>query len=131
MKIRDWIIKKWITTDDCINHIRSIESLDEKHRVLTVAVKDMFNAVTADDILRQQPDGSWGYADKKLHREQAQMIAKQMEGFKKSELWKILKLDIRYQANKKMFVDSQSNTHHVFGKSLLWFIDIIETRLNK
>ena len=125
------MFERKITTQDCINHIKNLKSTDEKHDVLTLAVSHMFNAVTADDILHQNKKGEWKYAGKTLHPNQAKLIGQQIEDFRESDLHKILKSDIEYQANHKMFTTSKSEMDMIAGKLLLYALDVIETRLNK
>ncbi len=129
MMLRDWVIKKWITTEDCLEHIESIDNIDEKHRVLTLAVQRMFNVVSAEDILRQNPDGSWSYGNKILTGEQLTAIQHAMDSFSKGQLYKILKADLKHHATMNVAFKSKNEMDIIAGKVLLTYIDVVDKRL--
>lgn len=117
---------------DKAEFFKFIETLDakEKHQLLTEAVGHLFNTIGANDILTIK-EKKWFFQDRELDENQVHQLVEEMTFFKKSKLWQVLKADLRYQANKRMFIDSRTIDDLVAGKLILFYIDIIETRLNK
>lgn len=99
-----------------------------KKDVLTNTVKHLFNTIDDNDILREV-NGSWVYQDKVISPEVQKLLCIEAEQFTKGKLWKILQDDIKWQANKKMFTESQSLDDLVLGKAWLYVLDCIKTRL--
>ena len=153
--MRDWVIKKLggftreeatthtedelsrykdthrITTEDCLEHIESIDNLEEKNRVLTLAVQHMFHVVDAEDILRKNPDGSWSYGNRILNEENVRALQSAMDNFSKSQLYRVLKADLKYHATTMVALKSRTIDDVVAGKLLLYYIDIVDTRLKR
>jgi len=105
-------------------------SKEEKHEILTMSVRRFFNAITAEDILKEK-DGQWFYEGKAMNEATKKLLISQAEVLKEWQLWKILQDDIRYQANKRMFLDSKNEYDLIAGKIWLTTIDAINTRLKK
>lgn len=111
--------------------LKSAKYSDEttKNMVLTEAVKHLFNAISAEDILKENPDGTLNFEDKTLPvsyrkdlREQANLLPNLM-------LWKVLMKDIQYQLNKKMYLESQITQDMLWGKLITWLWDVLNTRI--
>lgn len=128
-----WLSKKlvrFISVDDFIEHVRNRGSLKEKHQILTQAVKRLFNTVSADDILKETEQGMM-FEGKVLVKAEADAIREHAVVFRDSKLYKILIKDIKYQANRRMFIDSKTEMDMIAGKLILFNEDIIKTRLKK
>ena len=130
-KLEGYVRKEPITTESALKHIQNIEDMQEKHRVLTQAVKRLFNAIDSDDILRVREDGQWMFEGRPLLREEVEAIKKSAQNFTESRMWKILESELKYQANLRMFSDSKTVEDMIAGKVLLYFIDIVKTRLKR
>lgn len=100
-----------------------------KSDVLTEVVKDLYNSIGSDDILTEISPAEWRYKDKTLGPAQQKALIAEATVFLSGKLWDILKDDIKYQSNKKMFVNSASNEDLVAGKLWLLTLDAIDTRL--
>jgi hypothetical protein len=127
--MRKLLIKKlggFVDIDDAIN---SIESKEDKHKILTLAVKDLYNTLTKDDILTEEK-GVWFSSGKPINSQIQKVLVAEAENFKNSRLWAILQGDIKYQANKKMYIDSVSIDDLITGKLWLLTLDTFKTRLD-
>jgi len=132
-EIMKWLSKKlvrFISVDDFIEHVRNRGSLKEKHQILTQAVKRLFNTISADDILKETEQGMM-FEGKVLVKAEADAIREHAVVFRDSKLYKILIKDIKYQANRRMFIDSKTEMDMIAGKLILFNEDIIKTRLKK
>jgi len=114
--------------DEAIVHISKLET-GEKHRVLTLYVKKLYNTLSADDILKEDSTGQWMFMGKQLSEARARQLVSQAKQFLNSDLWEVLQSDIKYQANKKMFVLAENELHLATGKLWLYTLDVIKTRL--
>lgn len=102
-----------------------------KRALLKEAVKDLYCAVSSDDILKSNPDGTIRFMDKSLTPDYKKSLKEQAEVFEKMMLWKVLKKDIEYQINKKMFKEAKCDLDVVWGQLLTFLWDVIEDRLSK
>lgn len=126
-------IIKWLggyaTLDEAIDSMRAKDGA-ERRAVLTLAVRRLYSTVGAEDILRRDTaSGQWMYAGKPIAKEETAMLIEQAKAMLDSKLWKVLQTDLKYQANKRMYIDSQDVADLVAGKLILLYIDIIHTRL--
>ena len=134
--MREWLIKflggyteqGFLTTDDFIEHIRLL-GLREKNVILTLAVRRLFNTISEDDILKQNSDSTWMFEGKPLTKGEINSLKMQAKDYIDSRLYKVISKDITYQANRKMFIDSQGEIDLTAGKLLLFYNDIVNTRL--
>jgi len=127
--MKNWIIRLlggYPTIQDALN---AVDSLQDKHLVLTKAVKKLFNTISANDILREK-DGEWFFMDKALPDAEKKLLTAESTNFLKSKLWKVLSADVKYQANKRMYTVSTSEIDMIMGKSWTFVLDCITTRLN-
>lgn len=99
-----------------------------KDEVLTEAVRDLFNTIGSDDIIEIQGD-SWTIGEKVLKPAEVKHLKSQAHIFVNSRLWRELKKDIKYRANKIMFEKAKSEQDLTAGKLWLYTIDVIDQRL--
>lgn len=100
-----------------------------KDEVLTQAVKHLYNTIGAEDILRVDGD-DWIFEGKALNSGQKKLLASQARTLINTQLWKVLQADIKYMANKRMFVESKTEQDLIAGKIWLFTLDALKTRLN-
>lgn len=100
------------------------------HQILTEAVRNLFNTVGPEDILKIEGKKMF-FQDRELDPTETNRLIEEAKLFRSSKLWKVLQADLKYQANKRMFLESQSIDDLVAGKLLLLYIDIVNTRLAK
>jgi hypothetical protein len=132
--MRKWLIKKlggfteqgYLTIDDCLN---DIENSEDKHKILTLAVKKLYNTISKDDILTDK-NGVWYFKDKAIDGSIKNLLIAEADAFRNSKLWSILQNDIKYQSNKRMYTDSLSVDDLIAGKLWLLTLDTFKTRLN-
>lgn len=131
--MRGWLIKLlggFASLDDAIEHIKTKQP-DEKHWILTLAVAKLFNTISADDILRQNADGTWQFQGKPLLPQEIEALKNEANAILNTRMWKVLQLDLKYHANKAMFVESSTNADLTAGKILLLLTHHVRTRLTK
>lgn len=129
-----WLIEKlggFATLDDAIAHIKTTNDETRKHEILTLAVSRLFNTIGADDILRMNEAGQWMFKNRPLTADEVQAFKEEAVFFKQSRLWRVLSLDVKYQLNKKMYEEANLTVDVMWGKLLLYYHDIIRTRLDR
>ncbi len=131
--MKKWVISKlggFSTTEDFITKVNDLNYSD-KHKILTRAVKKSFTTVSEDDILKVITDTKWLYGGRELSETEVASLKEQADSFRNSHLFQILEKDLRYQANRKMFIESRNTEDLVAGKLLLYLWDVVKTRLKK
>lgn len=126
--MKEWLIKKlggFSTTDEFIAKIRKLP-LEEKNQILTMAVKRLFNTIGAEDILRNDT-----FEGRPMNKNEMDALRQSAKLFSESQLWKVLRKEISYQANKGMYIKAEKIEDIIAGKILLYFLDIIKTRLKE
>lgn len=116
------------TIDDAIEEIRN-KNLKERHVILTLAVKKLFNTVDADDILKPGPGGEWMFEGKTLSKASIEILRAEAKQFETMLLWRVMKKDVLYQANRKMYLQAENVEHIVTAKFWLYTFDVVRTRL--
>lgn len=130
--MRNYLIKLlggFSGTDDFINRVESLP-LKEKHRLLTLAVKKSFNTITKEDILKIE-NGEWTLEGKSLLQAQLVSIQQSASSFKAGIFWRVIQKELRYRANRAMFIKSDTAIDMLGGKTLLFYIDIINSKVEE
>ena len=106
---------------------------DKKNRdiVLTEAVKHLFCAISADDILKRNKDGFMEFEGKVLSEGQVKSLKEQADILTNLLIWKVLKKDVAYQLRKKMFEEAVIQGDMTWGRLMTFLWDILETRIEK
>lgn len=128
--MKGWLIRKlggFATIDEAIECIKEKDS-KEKYEILTLAVKRLFNTISSDDILRESA-GQWFYKDKMLSTAEKELLIAEATQFSNSKLWEILSTDIKWKANKTMYLTATTEIQLAGGKLWAYTIDCINTRL--
>jgi hypothetical protein len=115
-----WLIKKLLSSLDD----------QERHEVLTLAVKKLFTTVGDNDILKQK-EGKWFYRNVALKESDMKLLTAETHVFLNSYLYKILQTEIEYRANRRMFLESKNEFDLIAGKVMLYILDIIKSVLNR
>lgn len=105
-----------------------IKWFGDEDELLLFVVKDLFNGLTAGDILSLFPDGSVRYKNKKLDNEHLIELQESADKFKGSPIWKFLTDDAKWQSQKNLHGSPDWNGV-MFGRAMLHCIDTIEERL--
>lgn len=94
-------------------------------------VDDVFNTITDDDVIEVITPTKWRYKDKELTAGQILALRNQATVFYRSDLWKILKDELRYLAQKKAMEKAQTEEDIFASKMLMYLTDVIDSRLKK
>lgn len=122
----------YATIEEAIEAVRQMKGGEEKRALLTMAVRRLFNSIGPEDILKTDTaSAQWTYMGKPISKEETQVLVEQAHALYQSKLWDVLQKDLKYQANKRMFTDSQNLEDMVAGKLLLFYVDIIHTRIKR
>lgn len=129
----DWLRLKLIVKlggyTDIDSLIESISSIEERNALLTRAVKKLFNTLGPEDILREDEHGRWILAGKVMSNEEKQLLISEANQFQDSFLWKILQIDVKYQANKGIFLKAVNEAQITAGKLWLLTLDTFKQRI--
>lgn len=129
--MRKWIIEMlggYPTVNDAITAIQELD-LQERQTILSLAVRRLFNTIGPEDILRENDRGEWVSEGKAVPDAIVALIRAEAKTFSESRLWEILQRDIKYQANRKMFIVGTTEMDLAVGKVWLYGLDAIRTRL--
>ena len=132
--MKQWLIKLlggFPDVDSAIQHIKEIDDVDKKHEILQEAVKKLYNAISSEDILHQEKDGTWIFQGKPMQSTEVSRLREEAAFIKGMKLWRAIKLDIRYQLGKKMFEEARVKEDLVWGQLLTYLEDIIRARIKK
>ncbi len=116
------------TVDEAID---SIQSEEEKHKILTRAVAKLYNTIDEDDVLKKDSKGQYTFKDKPLMPEQMESLRIQAKSLLSSFLFKVLDGELHYRASHKMFYEAKSVRDIIDAKQIEYVWDIIKNRLNK
>lgn len=99
-------------------------------------VKKLFKAITAEDVLRMQyvpktMKPKITFQDKTIEPERMIKLIEDAEAFESSFLWKLLENNIRYSAQEKMFPQSNVDNDLLFGKAMLYNLQVIKNTIEK
>lgn len=118
--------------EEALEEARATANRPARRALLAAATRRLFNTVDEDDILKvDKSSGHWTYMGRPLGKEEMMVMTETAQALLASRLWSVLVDDIKYQANRRIYIDSKSEDDLVAGKLLLFLIDIIHTRLNR
>lgn len=92
-------------------------------------LKDLFNAITEEDILTQHGRDLFIGGKKLDDKTKAQLIV-DANLLKTMDLWRILCSCMKHEANKKMYTASKTTDDLIFGKAMLYAVDIFEKKVD-
>ena len=131
--MKRYIIKKlggFPDVQSAIQYIKDMNDVSSKHKILTEAVKDLFNMISEEDVLRFR-DGDWYFEGKPMVEAEYMQLKEDALLLLKMKLWKIIKKDIAYALNRKMFLESRVEQDLISGKLIYVLDDIIQKRLKR
>ena len=88
--------------------------------------KYLFNGITDKDILKIDSKGVLYQNGKKLSSGLTSALINDAIRFEESELWKFMKNEVRYIANKHIFEKSTNTDDLMWGKTILYTVDLQE-----
>jgi hypothetical protein len=107
--------------------------MDEKKlkiAALNKVIKELFNGITEEDILKVLPDGTFMVADKVLPASAKNDIITGAQALKEMLVFQVLLKDMKHLANKMMYENSKDVDDMVFGKAMLYNIDVLERKID-
>ena len=119
------------SVESAIERIKSTQDEKSKQRILSEAVKRLYNSIGAEDILHQEPDGVWMFRGRALTSTEMSELKQEAVILSKMHIWNVIRMDIRYQLGKKMFEEALVKEDIVWGQLLTFLDDIIRTRLKR
>ena len=93
-------------------------------------LKNLFNAINEEDILKYQK-GKFIIKGTPLDTRATGNFVSQANSILKSQLWKHLTDDLKYIANQRMYEKSTTIDDLIFGKAMLYNLDILENKLKR
>lgn len=102
-----------------------------RRKLVRFIVKDLFNLVDGEDILRVDTRGGIIFRGQVLPKEEVEAIKRDAAHFRDSFLWKALTNEVKYIANKRMFEKSQTLDDILAGKLLLYILDVLENKIKQ
>lgn len=131
--MRGWLIRVlggYASLDEAIEAMRQDKNAEHRRKVLTLAVRRLYNTIGPEDILKtDKASGQLTWQGRPVSKEEMQVLIEQAKNMLQSRLWKVLEADIKYTANRRMFVESVSVDDITAGKLVTYYADIIHTRL--
>lgn len=101
-----------------------------KEQVLTKSVKHLFNTIDSEDLFEEK-DGQWTTNGKIMNDGEKKLLQSEAKLFMNTRLWKVLKNEVKFRAEKAMFEKAKTEMDLTAGKLFLYVLDVIQTRLDK
>ena len=114
-----------------IRWLKTLNDEDLKREILTESVIRLYNVISADDILRQNQDGTWQFKGRILTGVEVAQLKEEANYLRGMKLWYIIKQDIHYQLGKKIWEEARVMDDILWGRLITWIWDVINTRINK
>lgn len=94
-------------------------------RFINFLTKHLFNGITEEDIIRPKADGIY-LDEKKLDQQEIDALREEADKLKNSFIWKRLMKDrIRFVANRRMYEKGMGIEDLIFGKAMLYNLEIL------
>lgn len=130
--LKNWLVAKLGGFTDLDDYIEvTAKNPQEKHYILTRAVKLLFNTIDADDILSEDEKGHWRFKGKPLSDAEKGLLIAEAQTLMSSRLWEILRTDALYQANRKTFLLARDESSITAGKLWHYTFDVVSSRLKR
>lgn len=113
---------------DLDDYLDKLERLDKVY-ALTLLVKKLYNTIGPDDILKQNEYGQWMHKGRPISDNEKKLLIAEATQLQNMKLWEILQDDIKWQANRKMFLLAKNDFDLTAGKLWLYSLDAMNTRL--
>ena len=101
-----------------------------KIKLQNYLLKNLFNAIGEDEVLKYQK-GKFILRGTPLDDRATGNFVSQANSILNSQLWKHLTDDLKYIANQRMYEKSTTIDDLIFGKAMLYNLDILENKLKR
>lgn len=102
-----------------------------KVRIANWLFKHLFNGITENDVLKQLPDGNFVYNKTVFGQKEKLEIADEANSIINMPVYQMLKNEMTQIANKRIYQESKTIEDTIAGKMLLYYIDVLDTKLRK
>ena len=99
-------------------------------RLIHWLARHLLNPITEDDLFKGK-GRDWYFQGKVLPPETVSKLKQDAKIFHDSLLWNILKNESKYRANEIIYEKSTKIDDILFGKALLFEIDVLEKKINE
>jgi hypothetical protein len=99
-----------------------------KRWLLNKLLSHLFNAITEDDILVSH-NGSLFRKGQALTNAEVEELRSGAASIRQMHVFQQLLTEMKHAANKRMYESSQTLDDMIFGKAVLWTVDIMEKKL--
>lgn len=93
-------------------------------------VRNLLQSITEEELLRVNKNGKMMCRGKVVTREMQDQIQVEAEYIKNSITFKLIMDDMKYLANETMFTKSSKFDDMLFGKAMLYVIDLLIKKIN-
>ena len=101
-----------------------------KRKIANWLLRYLYNAVSEEDILRTNARGKLVHRGVELNEKAERELVSQARTLEQLPVWKILLTDMKYLSNKRMFDDSKTQEDMMFGKAMLFVVDVLEKKVH-
>lgn len=101
-----------------------------RYWLIKFLTKNLLKAITHEDVLVISGK-DWLLSKRKLSRDEILALKDEAVSFEKSLLWKLIKREIGFLSNQQMFENAQTPDDIVFGKAMLYDLDVIRKFINR
>lgn len=122
----------YVSFEEALEEARATADRSARRALLAAATRRLFNTIDEEDLLKvDKTSGQWTYMGRPFGKDELMVVVQHAKGLIDSRLWAVLQADIKYQANRRIYIDSRTEEDLVAGKLLLYLGDIIHTRLKR
>jgi len=102
-----------------------------KRKILNKLLSYLFNTVSEDDIIvYNRKRGLILVGGKELSNKNINNLKTEIKILKELEWWKIMENEMKYVANKVMYEKAKTVDDMIFGKAILYTIDIMNKKMD-
>lgn len=128
-ELKQKIIKKLGGFIDFDDFLDSEVDYKVKNYILTLAVKKLYNTIGSEDVLKVHDTGQWMFQGRPISEGEKTLLIAEATQLLETKLWQVLQNDIKFQANRKMFLLAENELQITAGKMWLYTLDAFNTRL--
>lgn len=101
-----------------------------KRKLINILVRKLFKFVTVDEILLQKKDGFY-VGERKIEQKFMKELKGQANILLDMEVYQLVRKELTYVADKRMFEASADYDDMMFGKAMLYCLDLIHQKFTK
>lgn len=102
-----------------------------KNRLINLIAGRLFRLVTEEDFLRLDVGTGKVYLrGRELAPSQVDDLAREARDIQSTNVYKLILSEMTFEANKKIFFDSRSESDLVAGKMVLWTLDVLSRKVD-